>query len=94
MKDAAAAKAWVSKQLGGTQTTETYAGGEITIVSGLLTSNLAFAVRDNVLILGPEKTVKAALDTAGRERGRLLRVLHRGPQDRADRLPRRSATST
>ena len=65
VKDGAAAKAWVSKQLGGSQTTETYAGGEITIVSGPLKSNLAFAVRGTVLILGPEKTVKAALDTAG-----------------------------
>ncbi len=65
VKDGAAAKAWVSKELGGSQTTETYAGGEITIVSGPLKSNLAFAVRGTVLILGPEKTVKAALDTAG-----------------------------
>ncbi len=65
VKDAGAAKAFASKQLGGKQTTETYAGGEITIVSGLLKSNLAFAVRDGVLILGPEKTVKAALDTKG-----------------------------
>jgi Protein of unknown function (DUF3352) len=65
VKDAAAAKAWVSQELGGTQTTETYAGGEITIVSGPLQNNLAFAVRDSVLIVGPEKTVKAALDTNG-----------------------------
>lgn len=65
VKDAAAAKAWVSQELGGTQTTETYAGGEITIVSGLLKNNLAFAVRDTVLVVGPEKAVKAALDTNG-----------------------------
>jgi hypothetical protein len=65
VKDAAAATAWISEELGGTQTTETYAGGEITIVSGPLTSTMAFAVRDDVLILGPEKTVKASLDTAG-----------------------------
>ena len=65
VKDAAAAEAWIAEQLGGRQTTETYAGGEITIVSGLLKNNLAFAVRGNVLILGPEKTVKAALDTNG-----------------------------
>ena len=65
VKDAAAATAWVSGELGGKQTTETYAGGEITIVSGLLKNNLAFAVRDSVMILGPEKTVKASLDTAG-----------------------------
>jgi len=65
VKDAAAAKAWVSQELGGTQTTETYAGGEITIASGPLESNLAFATRDTVLIAGPEKAVKAALDTNG-----------------------------
>jgi len=65
VKDANAAKAWVSKQVGGTQTTETYAGGDITIVSGPLKTNVAFAVRGSVLILGPEKTVKASLDTAG-----------------------------
>jgi hypothetical protein len=65
VKDPAAATAWVAKQLGGTQTSEPYAGGEITIVSGLLKNNLAFATRGNVLLLGPEKTVKAALDTNG-----------------------------
>ncbi len=65
VKDPAAAKAWVSKELGGKQTTEAYAGGDITIVSGLLNQSLAFAVRGNVLIVGPEKTVKAALDTGG-----------------------------
>jgi hypothetical protein len=65
VKDAAAAEAWVSQELGGTQTTETYADGEITIVSGLLENNLAFATRDTVLIVGPEKAVKAALDTNG-----------------------------
>jgi hypothetical protein len=65
VKDAAAATAWISKELGGTQTTETYGGGDITIVSGPLTSTMAFAVRDDVLVLGPEKTVRASLDTAG-----------------------------
>jgi hypothetical protein len=65
VKDAAAATAWVSKELEGTQTTETYAGGEITIVSGLMSTNVAFAVRDDVLLLGPEETVKASLDTGG-----------------------------
>jgi hypothetical protein len=65
VKDGAAAESWVSKELGGTQTTETYAGGEITIVSGTLENDLAFAVRDGVLVLGPVKTVKASLDTAG-----------------------------
>jgi hypothetical protein len=66
VKDAAAAEAWIAKQLGGTQTTEATTGGEITLVSGLLKNNLAFAVRDgNVLILGPEKAVRAALATDG-----------------------------
>ena len=65
VKDPAAAKAWVSQELGGTQTTETYAGGEITIVSGPQKNDLAFAVRDTVLLVGPEKAVKAALDTNG-----------------------------
>ncbi len=65
VKDAAAASAWISKQVGGTQTTATYAGGEITLVSGPLNSSLAFAVRGGVLLFGPEKTVKAALDTGG-----------------------------
>jgi hypothetical protein len=65
VKDSAAATAWVSKELEGTQTTETYAGGEITIVSGLMGTNVAFTVRDNVLLLGPEKAVKASLDTGG-----------------------------
>lgn len=65
VKDAAAATAWLSKQLGGTQTTETYAGGEITIVDGLLENKLAFAVRDDVLILGPDAAVKSSLDTGG-----------------------------
>ena len=66
VKDAAAATAWIGKELGGTQTTETYAGGSITIVSGAFTNSVAFAVRDGVLILGPEKAVKASLDTAGK----------------------------
>jgi hypothetical protein len=65
VKDGAAATAWISKELGGTQTTETYAGGDLTIVSGVLSSTMAFAVRDGVLVLGPEKAVKASLDTAG-----------------------------
>lgn len=65
VKDGAAAMSWISEQLGGTQTTETYAGGEVTIVSGAMKSSLAFAVRDDVLVVGPEKTVKASLDTGG-----------------------------
>jgi hypothetical protein len=65
VKDAAAAQAWVAEQLGGTQTTEPYAGGDITIVSGPAGNDVAFAVRGTVLILGPEKAVKASLDTNG-----------------------------
>lgn len=64
VKDADAAKAWVTKSVPGTQTTETYAGGELTRVEGGGTS-WAFAVRKNVLLLGLVKTVKAALDTTG-----------------------------
>lgn len=65
VQDAAAAEAWVAEQLGGAQTTGTHAGGAITIVSGLARHNLAFAVRGSVLVLGPEKAVRASLDTAG-----------------------------
>lgn len=65
VKDGAAAEAWIAKQVDGEPRTETYAGGEITIVSGPLGGPLAYAVRDDVLLLGPEKTVRAALDTAG-----------------------------
>jgi hypothetical protein len=65
VKDGAAATAWISKQLGGTQTTESYAGGEITVVAGSSREMLAFAVRGNVLVLGPLRTVKASLDTGG-----------------------------
>lgn len=65
VKDAAAAETWVAKQVGGEQRTETYAGGEITIVTGPLTSPMAYAVRNGVLFLGPENAVKAALDTGG-----------------------------
>jgi hypothetical protein len=64
VKDANAAASWVAKNAEGTQTTETYAGGELTRVESARTA-YAFAVRKNVLFLGPVKTVKAALDTAG-----------------------------
>ncbi|MFH1475603.1 MAG: DUF3352 domain-containing protein, partial [Chloroflexota bacterium] len=64
VKDESAARAWVSKAVEGTQTTETYAGAELTRVDGARMT-YAFAVIKNVLLLGPEKTVKAALDTAG-----------------------------
>ena len=64
IKDGAAAKAWLTKELGGSQTTETYGGGDLIVVepSG---SKGAFAIRGNVLLLGPVKAVKAALDTNG-----------------------------
>ncbi len=65
VKDGAAAEAWLAKQVGGEQATETYAGGPITIVTRPLTSPMAYAVRSGVLVLGPEKAVKAALDTGG-----------------------------
>ena len=64
VKDGAAAKAWVTKSVGDTMGTETYAGGDLTT----WLSNrapYAFAVRQNVLVLGPVKAVKASLDTAG-----------------------------
>lgn len=65
VKDGTAAKAWVTKQVGGTQATESYAGGEITVVSGAPGGTMAFAVRGSVMVLGPVKAVKASLDTGG-----------------------------
>jgi len=64
VKDAAAATAWVAKQAGGTPATVTYGDGQLTTVqkNGM---SLAWAVRANVLIIGPEVSVKAALDTKG-----------------------------
>ena len=64
VKDAAAATAWVAKQAGGTPTTATYGDGQITTVSKAGVS-IAWAVRGTVLLLGPEVSVKAALDTKG-----------------------------
>ncbi len=49
VKDANAAKSWVAQQIGGSQVTETYAGGEITLVTDTSSRSLAFAVRDSVL---------------------------------------------
>ncbi|MDA8237619.1 MAG: DUF3352 domain-containing protein [Chloroflexi bacterium] len=66
VKDAAAASAWVGSKLGGTQSTEAYAGGDLTVVSGGAADGAAFAVRGSVLLLGPQKAVKAALDTGGK----------------------------
>jgi len=51
--------------VGGTQATESYAGGEITVVSGTPGGTMAFAVRGSVMLLGPVKAVKASLDTGG-----------------------------
>src|ERR1700690_710379 len=64
IKDVAAATAWVAKEAGGTASTATYGDGTITTVDhdGM---TLAWATRGTVLLLGPEVTVKAALDTQG-----------------------------
>jgi len=64
VKDVAAATAWVAKQVGGTPSTTTYGDGPITTVdrNGM---TLAWATRGTVLLLGPEASVKAALDTKG-----------------------------
>ncbi len=64
VKDAAAATAWVAKQAGGTPTTVAYGDGQITTVSKAGVT-VAWAVRGTVLLLGPEVSVKAALDTKG-----------------------------
>ena len=64
VKDGAAATSWIAKQIGGTPSTTTYGDGQITTVQ----KNemvLAWAVRGNALIIGPEVSVKAALDTKG-----------------------------
>lgn len=64
VKDVAAATAWIAKQVGGTPSTATYGDGQITTVDkGGMT--LAWATRGTVLLLGPEASVKAALDTKG-----------------------------
>ncbi len=64
VKDVAAATAWVAKEAGGTPATTTYGDGSITTVdrNGM---TLAWATRGTVLLLGPEISVKAALDTKG-----------------------------
>jgi hypothetical protein len=64
VKDAAAATAWVAKQAGGAPSTTTYGDGQITTVAKGGTS-VAWATRGTVLLLGPEASVKAALDTKG-----------------------------
>ncbi len=65
VKDGALAKAWVLKQMGGTQAVEPYTGGDITVMTGPRGGTLAFAVRGSVMVLGPLKAVKASLDTGG-----------------------------
>lgn len=64
VKDVAAATAWVAKEAGGAPTSTTYGDGSITTVdrNGM---TLAWATRGTVLLLGPEVSVKAALDTKG-----------------------------
>ncbi len=64
VKDAAAATAWVAKEAGGTPSTTTYGDGQITTVDKGGVS-VAWATRGTVLLLGPEASVKAALDTMG-----------------------------
>jgi hypothetical protein len=64
VKDGDAAAAWLAEQVEGDQQTTTYEGGDLTIVAGP-SGAMAWAVRDGVLVLGPETTVKASLDTAG-----------------------------
>ncbi len=65
VKDEAAAETWISGLVEGEQRTEAYAGGEITLVEGPLGSTMAYAIEGGVMLLGPELTVKAALDTGG-----------------------------
>jgi hypothetical protein len=65
VKDEAAAETWISGLIEGEQRTEPYPGGEITLVEGPLGSTMAYAIEGGVMILGPELTVKAALDTGG-----------------------------
>jgi hypothetical protein len=64
VKDVALATAWVAKEAGGAPITTTYGDGSITTVdrNGM---TLAWATRGTVLLLGPEVSVKAALDTKG-----------------------------
>jgi hypothetical protein len=64
VKDVGAASAWIAKEVGGTPTTATYLDGPITTVDKGGVS-IAWAARGTVLLLGPEASVKAALDTKG-----------------------------
>lgn len=66
VKDEADARAWISGFVEGEQTTEPYAGGEITLVEDPGSSTMAYAIEGGVMFLGPETTVKAVLDTAGK----------------------------
>jgi len=65
VKDEAAARTWISGLIEGEQRTEPYAGGEITLVEGPLKGTVAYAIEAGVMVLGPEATVKAVLDTEG-----------------------------
>lgn len=66
VKDAATARAWIGGSLGGSQSTEQYGGGDLVRVTDGEAAGAAFAIRGAVLIVGPEKAVKAALDTGGK----------------------------
>lgn len=68
VKDAAAATAWMAAQVEGDMRTETYAGGELTLADGPDGTTMAFAARNDVLVLGAEGTVRAVLDTGGASR--------------------------
>jgi hypothetical protein len=64
VKDVAAATAWVAREAGGSPSTTSYGDGQITTVERGGTA-LAWATRGTVLMIGPEASVKAALDTNG-----------------------------
>ncbi len=64
VKDVTAATAWVARTVGGTPSTMPYLDGSITTVDKGGTT-VAWAVRGTVLLIGPEASVKAALDTKG-----------------------------
>jgi hypothetical protein len=66
--DAAAATAWVTAQLEGEMRTETYGGGDLTLVDSPDGTRLAFAARNDLLVLGLEGTVRSVLDTGGASR--------------------------
>ncbi len=62
--DPAKAEAWIAGEVKATPATESYAGVVLKVVEANGVS-VAWAVKDRVLFLGLEGTVKAALDTGG-----------------------------